>query len=155
MKGVAMSHSYVFCPIHCTFSTKDRRNWIDEDMQQRLWPYLAGIAKENEIKALAVGGIENHVHILLLLPGTMPVAKAVQLVKGGSSKWIHESFQGTADFAWQEGYAAFAVSPSQVDKTAHYIGNQPEHHRTRTFEEEFKDILKKCGIEYDERYVFG
>jgi putative transposase len=149
-----MSHSYVSNLMHCTFSTKDRYPFIDPDLESRLWPYLGGIAKENRMKALAIGGTADHVHALLSLPGMMSFAKAIQLIKGGSSKWIHDTFPNQKKFAWQEGYGAFSVSASQVPKTIAYINNQKEHHRKKTFQEEFLELLKKHGIEYDSRYVF-
>ena len=87
-----MSHSYVSNLMHCTFSTKDRYSFIDSDLESRLWPYLGGIARENRMKALAIGGTNDHLHALLSLPGMMSFAKAVQLIKGGSSKWISDTF---------------------------------------------------------------
>ena len=149
-----MSHAYVSNLMHCTFSTKDRVPLIDSDLESRLWPYLGGIARENRMKALAIGGTSDHVHALLSLQGMMSFAKAVQLIKGGSSKWVHDTFPGQKKFGWQEGYGAFSVSPSQAPKTIAYINNQKEHHRRKTFQEEFLDLLKKHGIEFDSRYVF-
>jgi putative transposase len=105
------------------------------------------------MKALAIGGTEDHVHAWLSLPGMMSFAKAVQLIKGGSSKWVHDTFPDEK-FQWQEGYGAFSVSASQVSKTIAYINNQKEHHRKRSFKEEFLELLNKHGIEYDARYVF-
>jgi REP element-mobilizing transposase RayT len=116
---------------------------------------MGGIARENQMKALAIGGVEDHVHILLSLPSTISVAKALQLIKGGSSKWVHDEFPRHHDFAWQEGYAALSIGISQVGDTERYIANQEEHHRTRSFEDEFLAFLKKHGIEYDPRYVWG
>src|SRR6266404_1751339 len=149
-----MSHAYVSNLMHCTFSTKDRYAAIDSELESRLWPYLGGIARENRMKALAIGGTADHLHALLSLPGMMSFAKAVQLIRGGSAKWIHDSFSNQEKFAWQEGYGAFSVSASQVPKTIAYINNQKEHHRKKTFHEEFLDLLKKHGIEFDSRYVF-
>ena len=149
-----MSHSFVSNLMHCTFSTKDRYPAIDSELETHLWPYLGGIARENRMKALAIGGTADHVHALLSLPGMMSFAKAVQLIKGGSSKWIHNTFSNQEKFAWQEGYGAFSVSASQVPKTIAYINNQKEHHRKKSFHEEFLELLNKHGIEFDPRYVF-
>ena len=148
-----MSHSFTCNLMHCTFSTKDRYLWISEDLEVRLWPYIGGIARENRMKALAIGGVADHLHALLSLPSTMSFAKAVQLIKGGSSKWIHEELR-LRKFEWQAGYGAFSVSQSQLKKTIAYINNQKEHHRKRTFEEEFLQLLDKHKIDYDPRYVF-
>jgi putative transposase len=148
-----MSHAHVSNLVHCIFGTKERFPFIDSSMESRLWPYIGGIARENKMKALAIGGTADHVHTLLLIPPTLNIAKAVQLIKGGSSKWIHDTFQNAQKFAWQEGYGAFSVSSSQVQKTIAYIGAQKEHHRKQGFREEFVDFLNKHGIEYDPRYV--
>jgi REP element-mobilizing transposase RayT len=106
------------------------------------------------MKALAVGGVEDHVHLLLPLPSTLPIAKAIQLVKRASSKWVHETFPQHQDFAWQEGYGAFSIGVSQVDPTVAYIDSQAKHHRRRTFQEELLAILKKHGIRYDENRLW-
>jgi putative transposase len=150
-----MSHSYISSLFHCVFSTKDRRKTITSDLEERLWKYMGGIARENKMKALQIGGVEDHVHLLLSLPSTIAVSKAMQLIKGGSSKWIHDTFPQHQDFEWQEGYGAFSVGISQVDDTKLYIVNQHEHHRTKTFQEEFIAFLERHGIEYDPRYVWG
>jgi REP-associated tyrosine transposase len=149
-----MSHSYVTNLKHCIFSTKGRFPFIDAELESRLWPYLGGIARENRMKALAIGGTNDHVHALLSLPGTMSFSKAIQLIKGGSSKWVHDTFAKYKKFEWQEGYGAFSVSASQVSKTIAYIQNQKQHHRRRTFAEEFRGLLNKHGVQYDARYVF-
>jgi REP element-mobilizing transposase RayT len=101
-QGAVMPHSYISCLMHCIFSTRQRHKTISTDLQQRLWPFIGSIARENKMKALAIGGTEDHIHILLSLPATFPVAKAIQLIKGGSSKWIHEMFPSHRDFTWQE-----------------------------------------------------
>ena len=150
-----MAHSYVACHVHCIFSTKERKNLIARDLRERLWPYMGGIARQNDIVALAVGGTDNHAHLLLSLPGTMQVSKAVQLIKGGSSKWIHDTFPAHRTFQWQEGYGGFSVSSSLIESTAGYIANQPKHHGTMSYEEEFLQFLKKYNIDYDAAHVFG
>jgi REP element-mobilizing transposase RayT len=106
------------------------------------------------MKALAIGGTRDHIHALLSLPATMSFAKAVQLIKGGSSKWVHDTFAEHRKFAWQDGYGAFSVSPSRLARTIAYINNQKEHHRKKSFEEEFMELLDKHEIAYNKRYVF-
>lgn len=106
------------------------------------------------MKALAIGGTTDHIHALLSLPGMMSFSKAVQSIKGGSSKWVNDTLPRQRKFEWQEGYGAFSVSVSQIGKTIAYINNQKEHHRMKTFQEEFLELLKKHGIEYDQRFVF-
>ena len=148
-----VSHTYISGLVHCVFSTKLRRNLISAEIQPQLWAFLGGIARKNGFKALMVGGTENHVHILLSLPATMPLAKAIQLAKGASSRWMNEKH--AHDFAWQEGYGAFTVGISQREDTIAYIRAQAEHHRRRSFEEAFLAFLKKHGVEYDPQYVWG
>ncbi len=148
-----MSHTYICDLVHCVFSTKGRRDQIRPEMQSELWAYISGIARKNGFQALAVGGTENHAHLLLSLPATIDLAKAVQLIKGGSSKWIHDTYG--AEFEWQEGYGAFTVGISLVPQTVAYIERQAEHHRKRSFDEEFVAFLRKHNIEYDPRYVLG
>jgi len=121
-------------------------------MQPRLWRFIATVAENRGIKALAVGGTENNLHVLIAVPATTPLAKASQTVEGGSSKWMNERKRG---FAWQEGYGAFSVNTSQIDVTIRYIERQQEHHRKRSFDEEFIAFLKKNGVSYDLKFVFG
>ena len=123
-------------------------------LSKRLWPFLGGIARQNDMKAVEIGGVSDHVHILLSLPPTIPIAKAMQLIKGGSSKWVHETFPELRLFRWQEKYGAFSVSASQLEKIRIFIKSQEEHHRKMTFQEEFLALLKKHGVEYDERYIW-
>ena len=149
-----MPHSYVSNLVHYVFSTKGRFPFIDQELESRLWPYMGGIARENGMKALSVGGTTDHVHALVSLPATLSVAKAIQLIKGGSSKWVHDQFPNHRKFEWQEGYGAFSVGASQMMSVINYINNQKAHHRKRTFEEEFLEFLDKYGVKYDKRYVF-
>ena len=128
---------------------------IAPEIRERLWSFLGGIARKNHMKALAVGGSDDHVHVLVSLPATIPVAKAVQLLKGGSSKWVHDTFPERRFFAWQEGYGAFTIGISQVRETVSYIDHQEQHHKQRSFQGEFLAFLKRHRIAYDERYVWG
>jgi REP element-mobilizing transposase RayT len=119
-------------------------------IQARLWPYLGGIAKANKMSPLAIGGVADHVHALVSLPATLTISKAVQLLKGNSSKWLHEQFPELWSFGWQEGYGAFSIGLSGVAATKNYIATQAEHHRRKTFQEEFRSFLDKHGLAYDE-----
>jgi REP element-mobilizing transposase RayT len=150
-----MAHSYVSVLVHCVFSTKERKPLLAPPLRERLFPYMGGIARDVDLRILGIGGVETHTHFLLSLSSTMSVSKAVQLLKGNSSKWIHDTFPERAAFAWQEGYGAFSIGVSQEEDTLRYIANQEEHHQKRTFEEEFRAILEKHWIEYDEEFVFG
>src|SRR5262245_13545920 len=143
-------HSFVSCHLHVVFSTKQRRPIITPDIQSRLWPYIGGIARENKMKAVVVGGVEDHVHALVIIPSTHTIAKAVQLLKGNASKWLNETFPRMGWCGWQEGYGAFSIGVSGMEDTVDYIERQAEHHRTKTFQEEFIAFLKKHGIAYDE-----
>jgi len=144
-----MAHTYAANFIHCVFSTKDRRPLVPIARMEELFAYLGGIARGEGFSLIAAGGTENHVHLLFVLPASNSLAHAVQKLKGSSSRWMG------LGFSWQEGYGAFSVSPSQVAVVTKYIQNQEEHHKRRDFEEEFIALLRNCGIEYDERYVFG
>ena len=146
--------SYVSSYFHCVFSTKERRPLIIPELRLRLWPFLGGIARQNKMRAIEIGGVADHVHILLSLPSTLAISKAMQLIKGGSSKWVHETFPEHRLFAWQEKYGAFSTSVSQLDRTIQYIKGQEKHHRKMSFKEEFLAFLKKHRIAYDERYLW-
>ena len=149
-----MGHTHTSSLFHYVFSTKNREKIITPQLQERLWPYMGGIARENRVKAIEIGGVEDHVHMLLSLNATITLAKAVQLIKGGSSKWVSENRLVKGRFEWQEGYGAFSIGKSQIDDTVAYIRNQAEHHRKRTFKEEYVAFLKAHEIEYDERYIW-
>lgn len=150
-----LSHTYAKLHYHCVFSTKDRRALIKESIRERLYAYVGGILREHKSQLIAVGGTENHIHLLVDLPATLPVSDAMRLVKANSSKWIRETFATHQSFAWQTGYAAFSVSSSAVPDVTRYIQRQAEHHRTATFEEEFVEFLRRHQVEYDERYLWG
>ena len=148
-----MAHTYSSLLCHCVFSPKNRENISKPELRERLWPYMGGIARENGMKALNIGGPSDHVHLLLSLPPKLAVSKAVQLIKGGSSKWVSENSREHRNFEWQEGYGAFSIGISQMDQTMAYINGQESHHKKKTFREEYLDFLHKHGIKYDERYV--
>ena len=150
-----MAHSYTNILIHYVFSTKNREKIMTVELQKRLWSYMGGIARENNMKALAIGGIEDHVHLLISLPTTLSIAKAIQLIKGGSSKWVHDTFPKYNNVKWQEGYGAFSVSISQTKDIIAYITTQKEHHLKKSFQEEYVSFLKKNIIDYDKRYIWG
>jgi REP element-mobilizing transposase RayT len=149
-----MSHTYCSALFHCVFSTKERRKSIAAEVQARLWAYMGGLAREHGTTALAVGGTEDHVHILLTLPPTLAMANVMREIKAASSWWMRHTAE-KQDFEWQEGYGAFSLGQSQVSATIAYIGGQAEHHRTRSYEQEFVAILEKYQIAYDPRYVLG
>ncbi|MGH9607124.1 MAG: IS200/IS605 family transposase [Terracidiphilus sp.] len=144
-----MAHTYAANFIHCIFSTKERKPLIAAERMAGLYAYMGGIARSEGFTLVAAGGTADHVHLLFVLPATHTLAVAVQKLKGSSSRWMGP------DFAWQEGYGAFSVSPSQAPTVKKYIENQEQHHRKRCFEEEFTMLLRNCGIEYGTRYVFG
>jgi len=149
-----MAHTYCSSLYHCVFSTKERRKIIVPEEQPRLWAYMGGIAREHQMKALAVGGMEDHVHILLSLPSSLAIANAMREIKSGSSRWMHETC-GLPGFEWQEGYGAFSIGLAQVETTLAYIAGQKEHHQKSDFQAEFVAILRRHGIEYDPHYVWG
>jgi REP element-mobilizing transposase RayT len=147
-----MSHSYSSNRIHLVFSTKNREPCISGELQCKLWPYMAGVARNHGFEAIKIGGVEDHAHALIVLPATIPLAKAIQTLKACSSKWINENGN---TFAWQEGYGAFSVSASQTDGVIRYIENQRAHHAKRSFEQEFLQLLAKYNVQYDPARVLG
>ena len=138
---------------HVVFSTKERRAFIDEPWRERLHAYLGGALRTAGGVAGAVGGVADHVHLLMGLRATHRLADVVREIKSASSQWVHQDIK-QALFSWQDGYGAFTVSPSQLDAVKHYIANQAEHHRKRSFQEEYLDMLAKSGVEFDEKYLW-
>jgi putative transposase len=147
-----MSHSYAQNIVHIVFSTKERRKIIATEFQSRLWDYVGGICKNLGIFVQEIGGMEDHLHLLIQIPASLSLAKAVVGIKANSSRWANEKGHR---FAWQEGYGAFSVSASVAPTVARYIRNQAEHHRKMSFEQEFVALLKKHGVEFDPKFVFG
>jgi putative transposase len=147
-----MSHTYAQNVIHVVFGTKDRRKAIPQPLQPRMWAYIAGICQKIGILVHAVGGMDDHIHFLIQVPPSLAVAKAVLAIKSNSSRWASEE---GCKFAWQQGYAAFSVSSSNVPAVVRYIQNQPAHHKKMSFDVEFLALLKKHGIQFDPKFVFG
>jgi len=148
-----MANTYTSLHYHVIFSTKNRESWIRPDIEQRLWSYMGGIARENDMTAVGIGGIDDHLHLLLNIPPMLALSNAVKLIKGGSSKWAKD-LPGLASFRWQDGYAAFTVSKSNLPEVLSYVGKQREHHRGKSFAQEYRALLDRHGIQYDERYMF-
>ena len=136
-----MGHAYARNYVHLIFGTKDKRPWIHQPTE--LYACIIGIAKQYAIEVRAIGGTDDHVHVLAGIPPKLSVAHAVRVMKADSSTWMNESGHL---FAWQAGYGAFSVSTSNVDAVVDYIGRQAEHHRKRSFEDEFREFLRKHGI---------
>jgi putative transposase len=138
--------------IHLVFSTKNRASLIEPAVQDDLWRYLAGVCRACDCMPQRVGGMPDHVHIACGLGRTIAVSQLVQEIKTSASKWMKT--KGTPDFSWQNGYGAFSVGQSQLDDLAAYIDRQQEHHRQRSFQEEFREFLRKYQVPFDERYVW-
>ena len=148
-----MSASYCNLLYHIVFSTKDREPWMAASIRSRIHEYLGGAIRGESGIALIVNGTADHVHILAKSRQDKAISKLVGELKANSSGWISRSFREATGFAWQEGYGAFTVSESQVPKVRRYIENQEEHHRTVSFLEEFKVILRAHGLPFDERHL--
>ena len=141
-----MPQSFVRLFVHVIFSTKDRQPTISYEVRPRLFGYLGGIIRECHGEPIIVNGVADHVHILMAMPPEKSISEMLRLIKSNSSKWVHEQFPSMKRFAWQNGYAAFGVSASNIDQVRLYIMDQEEHHRKRTFAEEYEAILSKHGF---------
>jgi len=150
----AMPQSLSKVILHIIFSTKNREPFLDSDARPRMHAYLATICRDLGAELVHVGGIADHVHIVTTLPRTLSQAQVVEQIKKTSSKWIKELDARYRTFFWQRGYGAFSVSPSQLEAVLQYVEAQQTHHRTRTFQEEYRDLLRRHGIDFDERYVW-
>jgi putative transposase len=149
-----MSQSLVKNLIHLVYSTKQRQPWIARPHRDELFAYQAGIYQAWDSPALAIGGVEDHVHALFMLSKNHPLIKIVEEVKKGSSKWAKTAGPKNPAFQWQAGYGAFSVSQSNLDEVQHYIENQEEHHRRMTYQDELRALFRRHGIAFDERYVW-
>ncbi len=140
--------------LHLVFSTKNREPWVRPEVRPALHAYLAGAVRALNAEAYRVGGVADHVHIACTLPRTLSVSKLLEEIKKSSSAWIKQQTPTCQGFAWQAGYGAFSLGQSQLAALIAYIDNQEEHHRKRTFKEEYIEFLKLYGVDYDERYVW-
>jgi REP element-mobilizing transposase RayT len=151
--GDVMPQSFAAMYVHVIFSTKNREPWIEVDLRERLFAYIGGVIGERKSVLLAAGGVADHVHLLISFGREWCVADMVRDVKATSSRWLHETFD-RRHFAWQAGYGAFSVSYSGLDAVKRYLARQEEHHKQRTFQDEYREFLRRHNIEFDERYVW-
>ena len=149
-----MSGSFVSIGTHFIFSTKDRQPFITDDISERIYSYIGGIINSLDGIPIIINGTSDHIHIYCFLPKEISVSRFIRIVKSRSSKWIHNTFPAKYRFKWQDGYGAFSVSKSIEDRVIEYIKNQKEHHKDKSFKEEFLAILKKLNIEYNEKYIW-
>ena len=147
-----MSHTYAQNTVHVIFSTKNRRKIIPKDLQPKMWAYMAGICRKLDVFVLEIGGMEDHVHLLIQIPPKVALAKVVATIKANSSRWANEQKH---KFSWQEGYGAFSVSASIGPDVIRYIHNQETHHQKMGFDEEFMAILKKHAVAFDPKFALG
>lgn len=149
-----MANTYSQINIHCVFAVKGRENIITKNLRDDLHKYMHGILKNDGIYPLAIGGWKDHVHVFFELPPSMKISDIMRDVKAVTSKWINDNKLVKGKFQWQEGYGAFSNSRSQRNDVIQYIINQEEHHRIKTFREEYLDMLRKFEIEFKDEYVF-
>jgi putative transposase len=144
-----MAHTYTALYYHVIFSTKNREPWISADIEKRVWSYLGAVAINHNMRALCVGGVDDHLHVMLSAPPTLSVSNAVKLIKGATSRWIHQTFPEMAGFAWQTGYATLTLGRTQLKDAERYILRQRQHHAHMSFEEELAIFLRRNGIKVD------
>lgn len=149
-----MAQSLACILIHLIFSTRGRQLSILPEITPDLYAYMAGIASQYDFIVYEMGGIEDHVHLLISLPRTLPFSKLVEEIKKGSSKWMKTQGNAYQDFAWQNGYGAFSIGQSNVDALRAYIQNQRRHHQQFSFQDEFRNFLKKYQVKFDEKYIW-
>ena len=148
-----MANTYTQIHIHAVFAVQNRFSLIKKDWQDELYKYISGIIANNGHKLLQIGGMPDHIHVLFGMRPAQSLSELMQDIKGGSSKWINEKRFVRPKFTWQEGYGAFSYGKSQVDNVVKYIQQQEHHHKKRNFAEEYLELLKLFGIDFDERYI--
>ncbi len=149
-----MAQSLVKNLVHLVFLTKHRNPFITDAVRPSLHAYIATVFKNLSCPALLINSVDDHIHILFLLHRTIPLSESVEEIKKSSSKWIKTQSPELSEFSWQAGYGAFSVSESNVERVKQYIANQAEHHKQVSFQGELRKMLKKHGIDYDERYLW-
>ena len=149
-----MPNTYTQIHIQAVFSVRDRTCIIQKNWEEDLFRYITGIVNNHGHKMLAINGMPDHIHILIGMRPTQSLSDLMQDIKGDSSKWINTKGFIRGQFSWQEGFGAFSYNKSSVNKVIEYIKNQKNHHKKRTFIEEYLDFLTKSGIEFDERYIY-
>ncbi len=149
-----MANTYSAVYHHLVFSTKNRERLIHAELEDRLWAYIGGVVRENECVPLRIGGIETHVHLIAAMSPKVATSQLVKQIKVASSHWMRANHPDVANFGWQDGYGVFSVSKSSVETVCRYIERQREHHRHKTFEEEYRVLMEKHGVDFDERYLF-
>jgi putative transposase len=149
-----MPQSLSLVIVHIIFSTKDRRGFLDREFRSHMHGYLASISRNLKCDCFRVGGTADHVHLAVRLSRTITIAKLVEQLKSSSSVWAKEQSRNLYRFAWQRGYGCFSISPRDLDDLVAYIDNQEEHHKERTFQDEFRMFLDKYGVKYNEAYVW-
>ncbi len=152
-EGQHTGHSYSNLLIHEVFGTKDRLPLLDSELKAELFPYMAGLIKKLGAQTVLINGPRDHIHALFILPARLSLSDMMEKLKANSSKWVHQRWPERRPFAWQEGYAAFSVSHSNLNRVKEYIENQEEHHVRRSFREELIVFLGQNQIAYDSRYV--
>ena len=149
-----MANTYSQVYLHLVFSTKNRAELISQEMETRVWAYIAGVCKHHGINPIQIGGNETHIHALVGISPTISASQTAKHIKGDSSYGIRREFEGMAKFGWQDGYGVFSVSRSACEDVAVYIKHQREHHSKQSFEDEYRLLLEKHGIDYEEKYLF-
>lgn len=149
-----MANTYTQLYIHIVFAVKGRQNLIHQTWKDELCKYICGIVNNNKQKVYAIGGMPDHIHLLVSISPTISVSDLVREIKANSSKWINEKKFTPGKFQWQEGFGAFSYAQSQVSAIVHYINNQEQHHHKKTFREEYVELLEKFNLEYDKQYLF-
>ncbi|NGX58040.1 MAG: hypothetical protein K940chlam3_00941 [Chlamydiae bacterium] len=150
-----MTHSYRVHFFHLIWSTKNRSPWINKQFQSNLFPYLGGIIRTHKGKLIEIGGMPDHIHMLIELSSLDKFSSVIRDIKASSSRWVHKKYPDLINFAWQEGYGSFSVSYSALEHVRSYIKNQEKHHSHMSFDEEYTRFLKLHQINYDERFVLG